>query len=402
MQKKNSIVAATAATAAENAATSIENPIQEFITANYELRRNTVSGSIEFRAREENNVSEFSPLTHEDLNSLILEAEEALPGEKRVGERVRRVIESRITPDFDPVAHYCSHLPAWDGKNHVGQFLDRLPGLSAERRYWAHLWLRGLWAQALQLGNLHGNELVLTLIGDQGCGKSTFCRIVLPPSLRQYYLDHVNLANKFDKEMALTNNLLVNIDELEQVKRPQQAELKHLITKNRVNGRPIYGRKQQDRNRYASFTATTNNRHPLNDPSGSRRFLCIEIPAGQLIDNESPIDYDQLAAQLLHELHTGERYWLSEEERCALERANTRYQTTIDIERIVAGCVRKPEADEPCRPLPMSAVIDNIRRQYPFIEPTQSIKTQIGRALAALGIEIRREAFGTLYYALPR
>ena len=30
--------------------------------------------------------------------------------------------------------------------------------------------------------------------------------------LRQYFLDHINFANKFDSEMALTHNLFVNID----------------------------------------------------------------------------------------------------------------------------------------------------------------------------------------------
>ena len=40
----------------------------------------------------------------------------------------------------------------------------------------------------------------------------------------------------------------------------------------KVNGRPIFGKSQDDRPRYASFLATTNDEHPLCDPTGSRLF----------------------------------------------------------------------------------------------------------------------------------
>ena len=49
---------------------------------------------------------------------------------------------------------------------------------------------------------------------------------LLPAELRVYYLDHLNLSNKFDKEMALTNNLIVNLDELDAIRPSQHAALK--------------------------------------------------------------------------------------------------------------------------------------------------------------------------------
>ena len=83
--------------------------------------------------------------------------------------------------------------------------------------------------------------------------------------LSENYLDHLNLSNKFDKEMALTNNLLVNLDELDAIRPSQHSALKQTLSKNKVNGRPIYGASQEDRPRYASFVATTNNPNPLTD-----------------------------------------------------------------------------------------------------------------------------------------
>lgn len=375
------------------------SPVQEFLTAGYNLRRNLVSGKIEFC---EMGASDYRVLTQDEQNSILMAAEAALPGVKRLRERLTTAIYSRMTPDFDPAAEWLHSLPAWDAKNHVDALLNRIPGLSAEERYWMHVWLRSAVAHWLQMDSLHGNELVPTFIGEQGCGKSTFCRMLLPQHLRQYYLDHVNLGNKFDKEMALTANLIVNIDELDQVRRSQQSELKQLLSKSCVNGRPIYGKAQQDRLRYASFVATTNNRHPLHDPTGSRRFLCIEIPDGQLIDNQTPIDYDQLYAQLLAELQNGERYWFTEEETRTIQRHNAPYHSTLDMERIVADCFRQPAADEPCAAITMSEVLNIVTREYPFIRPVHSTKVQIGIALTAQGFKGKREDYGMTYYAIPR
>ena len=83
--------------------------------------------------------------------------------------------------------------------------------------------------------------------------------------------------------MALTNNLLVNLDELEAIRPSQHAALKQTLSKAKVNGRPIYGASQEDRPRFASFVATTNNPHPLTDATGSRRYICLSIPKGQLM-----------------------------------------------------------------------------------------------------------------------
>ena len=413
MQKENSIpqvlnpVQATVSAAVPEVLVSgldapesvtVINPVHEFLQNEYELRRNLISGKIEFR---EHGADAFRVLTLDELNSVLLAAEAALPDQKRLRDRLCTIIYSRATPDFDPAAHWLASLPQWDGKNHVDALFNRIPGLHADQRYWLHVWLRSAVAHWLQMDHLHGNELVPTLIGEQGCGKSTFCQLLLPEHLRQYYLDHVNLANKFDKEMALTNNLLVNIDELDQVRRSQQAELKQLLSKSGVNGRPIYGKVQQDRRRYASFVATTNNRHPLHDPTGSRRFLCIEIPAGTLIDNELTIDYDQLYAQLLSELNHGERYWFTEEETRSIQHHNIPYQSTLDMERIVTACFRKPQPDEPIRPIKMTAVLDTVSREFPFIRPLHSTKVQLGLALAAQGFQSKRDEFGMTYFAVP-
>ena len=186
-------------------------------------------------------------------------------------------MQSDEVESFNPIQDYLLHLPQWDGQNHVARLFSRLPGVSSEQLDFLSVWIRSAVAHWLQMDTLHGNECVPTLIGAQGCGKTTFMARLLPSELRVYFLDHLNLSNKFDKEMALTNNLIVCLDELDAIRPSQHAALKQTLSKSKVNGRPIYGASQDDRPRYASFVATTNNPHPLSDATGSRRYICLTI-----------------------------------------------------------------------------------------------------------------------------
>ena len=283
---------------------------------------------------------------------------------------------------------FLNDLPQWDGQNHVARLFSRIPGISSEQLAYLSIWLRSAVAHWLQLDTLHGNEVVPVLIGAQGCGKTTFLRRLLPQQLREYYLDHLNLSNKFDKEMALTNNLLVNLDELDAIRPSQHAALKQTLSKNKVNGRPIYGASQEDRPRYASFVATTNNPHPLTDATGSRRYICLTIPDGKFIDNTGEIDYDQLYAQVLYELRVQKSpYWFNNAEVARIQELNRNYMEKKDIADIISVCFRKPESDEKPKSLNCDGLLEIIMKAYPSVKSTHSTKIYLGRAMKALGFE---------------
>lgn len=375
-------------------------PVEVFLQQNYEFRYNILSGKMEFRSRN-NHESAFVHLDKKMLNGIVLHARRELPKEKALKQQLSECIYSPRTPDFNPVGEWLDGLPEWDGRNRVAHLFGLLPGLTAEQAYWLTVWLRSMVAHWQQMDMLHGNECVPTLIGDQGCGKSTFCQRLLPAHLREYYLDHVNLHNKFDKEMALTNCLLVNIDEMDQIRRCQQPELKQMLSKSRVNGRIIYGREQTDRLRFASFVATTNNPHPLHDATGSRRFICIRIPKGQLIDNEVLLEYDQLYAQVLHELRRGERYWFTAEETKSIQRANIPYQDTEDIELMFDTCFRQPKTEEYAQALSMPDILKSINHQFPEFTVSQGTKVQLGRVLSRRGFRCKELHSGIAYYVIP-
>ena len=384
--------------------------VESFLQERYQFRFNVLNGKVEFVTKSAaddvtaDNDDAWRPLTERALNSIIIQAksEDVCEGGNPKGD-IQLLLYSEKVRTYDPIGDYLEGLPQWDGQNHVARLFSRLPGLSSEQSGFLSVWLRSMVAHWLQMDALHGNECVPTLIGAQGCGKTTFLRRLLPQHLRQYYLDYLNLSNKFDKEMALTNNLLVNLDELDAIRPSQHAALKQTLSKSKVNGRPIYGCSQEDRPRYASFVATTNNPHPLTDATGSRRYICLTIPDGQFIDNTGEIDYNQLYAQVLHEIRELKSpYWFNNEEVARIQELNLEYMEKKDIAEMVDACFRKPKEGESVKTLNCGQLITIIRRDYPSVKSDHTTKIRLGKALTELGFEHKEHSHVAYYRAVPR
>ena len=193
--------------------------VEQFLQDNYLFRRNVLSGKVEFSTLPAVGEPVYRELTPEAEMSIIIRARRELADEKcNPKTDIQDVLRSEEVRAYDPIREFLEGLPQWDGQNYVARLFSRLPGLSTEQHHFLTVWLRSAVAHWLQMDMLHGNECVPTLIGAQGCGKTTFVRRLLPPQLRQYCLDHLNLSNKFDKEMALTNNLLVILDEFDAIR----------------------------------------------------------------------------------------------------------------------------------------------------------------------------------------
>ena len=379
--------------------------VEQFLTDNYQFRRNILNGKVEYltiNAEQSDSQPVWRTLTPEALNSIVRKAKQEQITKNSPKTDIQEVIYSDATPVYDPISEFLMHLPKWDGQNHLAKLFSRLPGISSEQLDFLVIWFRSAVAHWLQKDKLHANESVPTLIGSQGCGKSTFIARLLPPELQEYYLDHLNLSNKFDKEMALTNNLLVNLDELDAIRPSQQAALKQTLSKIKVNGRTIYGSSQQDRPRYASFVATTNNPHPLSDVTGSRRFICIEIPDGQYIDNAGEIDYEQLYAQLVYEVNELKApYWFTNEQVARIQALNQNYTDEKDITEIIEACFRKPNEGEKVKAMNCTQMLELISKEYPSLKKTVSTKVHLGLAMKDLGFEHTERGHVKYYNVVP-
>lgn len=386
--------------------------VETFLGENYMFRRNVLNGKVEMATCLANTSHikdveetkdmkpEWKAVTAEIVNSIVRHAKkEGIGGDKSPRQNIEEYINSDAVEVYDPVHEFLDRLPEWDGKNHVADLFSRIPGITSEQLSWCATWMRSAVAHWLGIDMLHGNECVPILIGEQGCGKSTFAVRLLPEHLRCYFMDHINFGNKFDSEMALTHNLLVNIDEFANMGTTQQGKLKQTLSKVKVNGRPIFGKAQEDRRRYASFLATTNDEHPLCDPTGSRRYICLKVKKGQFIDNTSPINYSQLYAQLLHEINVDKTpYWFGNDQVERMQQANLPYFRTDDMESILLHCFRLPRENEEGEWLSCKDVCKAMTKAYPSLKTGNATNIRVGQTLKYLGCVSKHTRNGALYH----
>ena len=315
--------------------------IDIFLRQNYELRLNVMRGVAEYRERLGMGL-DFQDLTEEVRNTMTMRALEL--GIKCWDKDIRRYVHSADIRRYEPMTDFLEHLPRWDGKDRVKPLAMRVKTGYAEWPYLFHIWMRSMVAMWQGRGQLTGNALMPLLIGRQGCGKTSFCRILLPRPQREYYNDRINFKNENDLNLGLTSFALINLDEFDKITQRQQVVLKYLVSTSDLKYRPPYGKAYQQHRRYASFIGTTNEMHPLTDPSGSRRFVCVTVDGD--IDFQTPVEYSQLYAQLKQEIQDGERYWLTKEEEQALMEHNLQYRTLDGLGEMLLSLYRRPESGE--------------------------------------------------------
>ena len=142
--------------------------------------------------------------------------------------------------------------------------------------------------------------------------------------LREYYIDDIKLDNADQVERMLGRMALVNIDEYNAKTDREQAKIKRILTERDVQVRRMRSDQYVMTPRMASFIATTNERQPLNDPTGSRRYLCVEVTG--VIDTETRINYQQLYAQAVWELKNDQPYYFTKAEEYKIAEHNMKFQ----------------------------------------------------------------------------
>jgi predicted P-loop ATPase len=256
--------------------------------------------------------------------------------------------------------------------------------------YWAHdfaVWLRAMVAQWLGRNGQYGNAMVPLLIGAQGDGKSTFCRLLLPEELRDYYTDRIDFANRNSAEQMLTRFCLINIDEYDSLSNRQSAFLKHILQKSDIKMRKLYDSQVQCRQRYATFIGTTNDPTPLTDTTGSRRFLCIRTTG--VIDTHSPIDYQQLYAQILYEVRQGQPTHFSKAEEQRIQRQNAAFQQFDVLEEVFFENYHLPQNDDELKFLPAVKILERMHQFSSGIRIDMSAVQRLSKMLIKSGFKRR-------------
>jgi predicted P-loop ATPase len=317
---------------------------EEFRPKNVTAAREKIPASREKIPASRKNVTAardgWQQLTDRDLRRIAIEQMDQVGVAWSID--VEQYVRSTLVPDYNPVRDYLTRCGEWDGQtDHIDQLARRVPTTYAEWPMLFRRWLLAAVAQWLEMSRDHGNALVPMLIGGQGTHKSTFCRLLLPPELREYYIDDIKLDNAEQVERMLARMLLVNIDEYNAKTEREQAKIKRVLTERDVQTRRMRSDQYQLLPRMASFIATTNDRQPLTDPTGSRRYICCDIDG--IIDTDTPIDHRQLYAQAVAELRSGKPWYLSKQEEQKLEQHNQNFRVEMSPEQVLLAWYTQAE-----------------------------------------------------------
>lgn len=364
--------------------------IKVYLNDNFVFWYNTLTGATEYK--EKDGKSGYRPVDEREMNGIIVDARlEGIPCWR--GDVPTMVLSNKVE-SYNPFHLYVKELPGWDGIDRVMPLLLRV----SDNEIWlkgGRCWLRAMLSQWSGKERLHANALTPVLIsGKQGLSKSTFCRLLMPDSLRHYFIDNLNLAAGSSPEKKLVKNGLINLDEFDKIKEGQQATLKNLLQMVNV---PVFRGKRLgwvNEPRLASFIATTNAYQVLTDPTGSRRFLCVEVVKPI---PEEPLEHKQLYAQLKEELESGAPDYLSREEEKVLQKHNKTYYRQSLLEDVFHCCFRHPLEMEKGIWL-TTAEIFQVMRKFNSTALKDVSARQLSLKLSAMGFMAKHTSFGNRYY----
>ena len=323
--------------------------LSRYLKLHYAFRYNllterTECARLDMEKADEAHHLTYTPVESRTLNGIALNAIES--GVDCWDRDIKRYVESDHVQAYHPFELYFKNLPEWDGKDRVKELARRVSDKDVRVRSF-HRWMLAVTAQWTGSGNRgrRANSVAPLLVSPtQGLGKSTFCRMLLPKELRDYFTESFDLTNTSSAENKLASYGLINLDEFDRLPVSRMPQLKNLMQMEDLRVRRAYRRSAEALPRIASFIGTSNRRDLLTDLSGSRRFICVEVE--HAIDCTTPINHAQLYAQLLHELNNGERCWFSKAEEAEIQSANRPFYRVTPAEELISSCFAFAEAGE--------------------------------------------------------
>jgi hypothetical protein len=317
----------------------IARSIRDFFQRRYQLRYNVVKQLTEFRPNDLG-VSLWRPLTDRDLKRIAFE--EMLEGGQGWMIDIELYVNSSLVERYHPILEFLGGTGTWDRRrNYIEEFARRLQTDYDRWPHFFHRWLLAMVAQAMNKSRDYGNSMVPLLIGPQAMKKSSFCKSILPYSMREYYMDDIKMDSPEQVERVLGRMWLVNIDEYDGKTEREQAKIKRLLTEKDVQIRKMRSDQYTMTPRLCSFIATTNAMQPLCDTTGTRRYLCVEV-TGQT-DMTGSVNYQQMYAQAVWEIEHGEQYWFDNDDEREITAHNEQYLQRNTMEDVVGNIIMPAE-----------------------------------------------------------
>ena len=393
---------------------SLMQEVTAFLTSRYRFRFNVLTEETEVANNIPDTHLRYTKVDERWMNTLSMETIET--GIDCWDRDIQRFVRSRRISEYHPFTAYFEQLPEWDGTDRVSALARRV----SDNPVWVngfHRWMLGLSAQWMQFRpdtnnanrannansanntssiNRANSVAPLLVSSRQGLGKSTFCRLLMPDALKAYYTESYDLSSPASAEAKLAAYGLINLDEFDKLSASKMPLLKNLMQASALNIRKAYKRSASALPRIASFIGTSNREDLLVDRTGSRRFLCVSLE--HAIDCTTPVEHEQLYAQLKAELLSGERSWFNKEEEQAIQQHNALFYKHIPEEEVFRLCFRfATQEDHPQEVLTLSAtqLFERMKSAHPSVMRGMTAYS-LSRILPQLGERVHT-AKGNVY-----
>ena len=292
--------------------------LELFLSTRYVFRHNIVSGKLEFQyfgKKKWNVMNDFIE------NSML---RECLKGRIKTNlSSLRNLLYSDFCELFNPFEDYFFNLPTYDEKtDYIAELANTIA--TTKQELWQQCFKKWLVAMVgCVLDDKVINHTVIVFSGKQGLGKTTWVEKLVPKQLKEYLFSGTINPNNKDTLVQLSECMLINLDELENLNRSEIGSLKEIITKTQIRMRKAYGHNNETMPRRASFAGSVNTAQFLNDSTGSRRFLCFELEG---IKYQHDVDINMAFSQALFLFKSGFRFWFDQEEIKNITANNEQYQ----------------------------------------------------------------------------
>ena len=265
------------------------------------------------------------------LACMLSECEKVRMPTKHIAQYLIRVADEN---QYNPVATWVLSKE-WDGVSRLDQFFGTVKSPVSIKDKLMRKWGIQAVAAAFSPDGIAAQG-ILTFVGPQNIGKTTWFRKLAPDDLDAVLTGHtLDLKSKDSIFIALTY-WIVELGELDATfKKSEVSAMKAFITQPQDKLRRPYAAVESNFGRRTVFGGSVNGEEFLADPTGNRRYLTIPVEGFEFDHN---VDMQQVWAEF-HSLWTGgEAFFLSMDEVAELNTHNEQF-TIIDPlgERIAAA-----------------------------------------------------------------
>jgi len=317
--------------------------VEEWLTKAYNFRYNTIKQKPEYK--EFKTGSKWQAIDKYKLLSIKRELDAT--GLEISSGILLEILCSSYSPQVNPVKQFFEELPAWneDQPDYINQLCATIKCRNSnDWKLYLKKWLVAVVAN-IYIDERCANHTMLVLTGEQGKYKTTWLENLVPRGLSQYnYTGKLNLENK-DCLTYIAEYMFVNIDDqLKQLHKKDENELKNLITINNVKYRRPYDPIITEYPHLCSFMASVNGNDFLSDPTGSRRFLPFEVE-NIFIEKAQQIDINAMWSQAKYYFKTGFQYWFNSAEVEVLNKRNEVFSMVSIEEELIQNYYRSKPLD---------------------------------------------------------